>query len=194
MVERRDNLRVVVAGSEGRTARWLAAHYRKGGAAVDEIALMPGLDIDRAVAGIGEGPVDLLIVADDEAPPDRGIANLTREDLRAGFDRLTFAPFRIAALLRPQVAAAHGTIALLTRHAATMEHRDAAGRYLERPFRAAAHALWRCFSIEWQADGIDCLLIAVREPELERVPSAIAKAVRQVPTVLTDVSGATLSW
>jgi hypothetical protein len=162
MVGLSEDFRVVVAGTEGRTARRLAEHYRQGGAAVDEIVLAPGVDIDRAVAGIGEGPVDLLIVADDEAPPDRGVANLTREDLRAGFDRLTFAPFRIAALLRPQVA--------------------------------AAHALWRCFSIEWQADGIDCLLIAVREPELARVPSAIAKAVRQVPTVLTDVSGATLSW
>jgi NAD(P)-dependent dehydrogenase (short-subunit alcohol dehydrogenase family) len=188
------NLRVVVAGSEGRTGKRLAEHYRQSGGAVDEIALTPGIDIDRAVAAIGQGPVDLLIIADDEAPPDRGVSNLTREDMRAGFDRLTFAPFRVAALLRPQLAAAHGTVALLTRHSATMEHRDRAGRYLERPFRAAAHALWRCFSIEWQADGINCLLIAIRDPEVELVPRAIGEAVPQVPASLKDVVGATLPW
>jgi hypothetical protein len=75
-----------------------------------------------------------------------------------------------------------------------MEHRDRAGRYLERPFRAAAHALWRCFSIEWQADGINCLLIAIRDPEVELVPRAIGEAVPQVPASLKDVVGATLPW
>ena len=56
-----------------------------------------------------------------------------------------------------------------------MEAQDPAGRYLDRPFRALAHPLWRSLSVEWRPDGISCRPIALDRPDTH--PVTIASAI-----------------
>ncbi len=90
--------------------------------------------------------------------------------------RLTFLPFRPAALLQPQPSAAKGRVVLLSRTDARMEVPDRTGRYLERPFRAAAHTLWRCLSVEWRDAGISVGLVAI-DPNAAPPVAELARAI-----------------
>lgn len=169
---------VTIVGTEGALGRRLAARYRGLGDSVRETALRPGADLESIAAELGKAPIDVLIFADDYSPPDRDAVSVTRAELEAGLERLAFAPFRLAGLLRSALAAdGGGKLVLLSRAAASMEHRDRTGRYLERPFRAAAHALWRCLSIEWRKSGIECLVVALDDPAdgdtVARLPQTI---------------------
>jgi len=173
-------MRVTIVGTEGRLGHSLAALYREDGHVVREIALRPNTSADAIVERIAGEPIDLLIFTDEYEAPDRRIADVTRAELRAGLERLTFMPFRIAALLRPALAAGDDPkLVLVTRRSATMEHADIAGRYLERPFRAAAHQLWRCLAVEWREFGIDCRVVAIDDPQddaaMGRLPRIIAE-------------------
>jgi NAD(P)-dependent dehydrogenase (short-subunit alcohol dehydrogenase family) len=185
---------IVIAGSGGLAAR-LAAHYRGHGATVVEVAF-DGPEPEQAASAIA-GPIGLLVVADafDSAPDT--VTELTRAQLAAASHRLTYLPFRIAAILKPQLAAAGGRAVLITDPAARMIATGSASPYLDRPFRAGAHALWRCLSVEWRADGISCGLVGL-EPgwaESAEVVAVIAtEDAGHFPVEMTDTEGRVLGW
>lgn len=181
-------MRVTIVGTEDGLGRALGARYREDGHVVREIPM--------AADAIADEPIDLLIFADAYEAPDRRIADVTRAELRAGLERLTFTPFRMAALLRPALAAGdEPKLVLVTRRSATMAHADTAGRYLERPFRAAAHQLWRCLAVEWREFGITCRVIAIDDPRdgaaIGRLPRIIAE---DGAAEFADDRGRPLGW
>ena len=189
-------MRVTILGTDGELGRSLGACYREAGHVVREIPLPPNGDAEAAVAGMSEAPIDLLIFADEYDAPDRRIADVTRAELRVGLERLAFIPFRLAALLRGALAAGDDpALVLVTRRSARMEHTDTAGRYLERPFRAAAHQLWRCLAVEWHEFGIDCRVIAIDDPQddaaVARLPEIIAAP---GAAAFVDDRGRALGW
>jgi NAD(P)-dependent dehydrogenase (short-subunit alcohol dehydrogenase family) len=184
---------VVIAGSDSPVGAALVAHYRALGSGVSEMPLEG--DYAEAAAAVTD-PVDLLVIADGIVPPARRLAELERHQLAATMQRLTYRPFHIATLLRPLLTEAHGTMVLLTRRAATMTTPDPDGRYLDRPFRAAAHQLWRSLSVEWKGDGISCRLIALDRPDTHPVSIASAIAAEGVegPVVMTGLGGEVIGW
>jgi NAD(P)-dependent dehydrogenase (short-subunit alcohol dehydrogenase family) len=184
---------VVVAGSDSPVGAALVAHYRALGSGVSELPLEG--DYAEAAAAVTD-PVDLLVIADGIVPPDRRVAELERHQLAATMQRLTYLPFHIATLLRPLLAEATGSMVLLTRREATMESPDPTGRYLDRPFRAAAHQLWRSLSVEWKGDGISCQLLALDRPDTHPVTiaSAIAAETTDGPVVMTGLEGDVVGW
>ncbi|MGV3490393.1 MAG: hypothetical protein ACO1OG_03640 [Devosia sp.] len=185
---------VVVAGS-GVVAVELLRWYRESGA--DVFGVDFGTLIEPQAASI-TGPIDLLVIADDFEPARGKVATLTRGAMGPAMRRLTYLPFALAALLKPQLAKAQGRVVLLSRTDARMEVPDAAGRYLERPFRAAAHTLWRCLSVEWRDAGISAGLVAI-EPGSAPVVAELADAIvgddeAPFPVELVDVQGKVLGW
>jgi len=187
-------LHVVIAGSESATGAALADLYRNSGARVSALPLDG--DAEPATAGLADGPIDILIFADDFRAPRRRAAELRRTELEAGLERLAFKPFHVANTLRPALAAVHGKLVLLTRSDAGMTVQDRTGAYLERPFRAAAHALWRCLSVEWQPE-ITCLTLALdNPPEIDAGLLATIAAAKNPPegSPLLDRTGETLPW
>jgi NAD(P)-dependent dehydrogenase (short-subunit alcohol dehydrogenase family) len=144
-------------------------------------------------------PIDLLIFTDDYAGDDADAPGAARTELATALQRLVYTPFRLAVLLHPGLVAGTGKLILLSRASAGMEQPNDAGRFLERPFRAAAHALWRCLSIEWRDSGVRCGLIALGNPldseEIQRLPKTIAGAgLDDSPVALGDSAGNRLGW
>ena len=185
---------VVVAG-DGPLAAALAGWYRDGGARVAEVSFSRELEAQlRPVTG----PVDLLVIADGFEPERGSVEAIDRAQLGDAMHRLTFLPFRLAALLQPQLSAAKGRVVLLSRADARMEVPDGTGRYLERPFRTAAHTLWRCLSVEWRDAGISAGLVAI-DPNAAPPVAELARAIaggedEAFPVELTDTSGRALGW
>ena len=185
---------VVVAG-DGPLAAALAGWYRETGAKVADLSFDHDLEVQlRSVTG----PVDLLVIADGFEPEPGSVASFDRQQLGAAMHRLTFLPFRLAALLQPQLSAAKGRVVLLSRSDARMEVPDRTGRYLERPFRAAAHTLWRCLSVEWRDAGISVGLVAIdpnAAPPVAELALAIAGGGDEPsPVELIDTAGRALGW
>jgi len=184
----------IVIGGSGELARSLACVYREAGAEVLEVDFE-----DELVHQLSQVPaqVDLLVIADDFDPPAGAVAGLSRNMLAHAMHRLSFMPFRLAALLQPGLAAAGGSAVLLTCADARMDVVDSAGRYAERPFRTAAHALWRCMSVEWQDAGIHIGLIGLDSfsPDLKLLMTSIAHTANAKGAVeLEDIAGKTLGW
>jgi NAD(P)-dependent dehydrogenase (short-subunit alcohol dehydrogenase family) len=170
---------VVIAGN-GERADQLAAYYRQRGSTVAVVSF------------------DLLVIADDFDPEVHSISEVSRGDLAAAMHRLVYWPFHTAAAFKPRLAAAGGRVVLLSATTARMEHVDTAGLYLDRPFRTAAHALWRCLSVEWHADGITCGIVGLdhgRPRAIEELAAAIAGGPDEAfPVELTDIGGRRLGW
>lgn len=190
--------RVAVVGAESAAGRMVAASYAKRGSLVREVRA-EGQTPAAIATALGDAPIDVLVFADAFLPPDRDPAAITRSELREGLERLTYLTFRVANLMRPLLANDSGKLVLITRTTAAMDRADPAGRYLERPFRAAAHALWRCFSIEWRDSGIACLVVALDDPddatEIARLPAVIASTADGKDGVrMVDSRGAVRSW
>jgi NAD(P)-dependent dehydrogenase (short-subunit alcohol dehydrogenase family) len=142
-----------------------------------------------------DSPVDLLIVADGHTAPRAHATNIVRGDFVASLGRLTFTPFRLANLVRPYLSPA-ARLVLLTRSDARMTVPDTNGAYLDRPFRAAAHALWRCMSVEWRKDGIVCALVAIDHPaDSDRLIDLLpVLPIDSAGCQLRDVNGSVLDW
>jgi NAD(P)-dependent dehydrogenase (short-subunit alcohol dehydrogenase family) len=184
---------VVIAGT-GPTATSLVDWYRASGAEVVTVDLAQ--ELAPQIAAVG--PLDLLVVADDFEPARGPVATLDRASMGPAMHRLTYLPFSLAALLKPQLAEAQGRLVLLSRADARMEVPDAAGRYLERPFRAAAHQLWRCLSVEWRDAGITAGLVALDSTAMRPVEQLVdaigGRDVEPFPVELTDLEGHVLGW
>lgn len=163
----------LIIGTEGALGRALAAQYRALGYDVSAIAIAP--DATEPPALQLQRPIDLMILADDVEETVTGAAGADRDRLRAGLRRLTYLPFTLAVTAKPALAAASGRLVLASRTSAAMTAPDPTGRYLQRPFRAAAHALWRCLAVEWQALGIACCVVAIDDPTAD-LPALIAAA------------------
>lgn len=179
-----DARRVLVAG-EGALAEALAVHYAGHGWRVERLAAADG------------DPLDLCVLADDRQPDLARLDGLSRNQLAASLERITYAPFQVAATSRRRLSAASGRLVLLSSASARMEQPDPDGAYLDRPFRVAAHALWRCLSVEWAADGISVTLLGLEQAvpvELERLVAAIAVQDTGKLVELRDVLGARLGW
>jgi len=183
--------RIVVMGAEGPLGRAVAARYADLGHDVMPLRITTAADIEAAVAALGNLPIDLLVCADDFHALPTPAEAVARHELQQGLMRLAFLPFRVAALLRPRLVAAGGKLVLLTRADAVMTAPDPSGRYLERPFRAAAHQLWRSLAAEWPKDGVACVLIAIDTPHAAELPAAIAGAKNGT---LVDAAGQELGW
>lgn len=187
---------VVVAGS-GRLMAGLVEHYRGAGAQVAELRFDDGSKPELAAMDIAE-PIDLLVVVDAFRAPGHAVADLTRAELAASMQRLTYLPFRIAAILKPQLAAGGGRAVLITDPDARMIATGSTSPYLDRPFRAAAHALWRCLSVEWQPEGIACGIVVVdhsRDLQIEAIARAIdGQGDVAFPVEIIDVEGKVLGW
>jgi NAD(P)-dependent dehydrogenase (short-subunit alcohol dehydrogenase family) len=187
-------LHVVIAGSGSQTGAALADLYRNSGARVS--AIPADGDPEPATAHLAGEPIDILIFADDFEAPRRRATELRRGDFESGLSQLAFRPFRIANILRPALAAGHGRLVLLSRSDAGMTIPDRSGAYLERPFRAAAHALWRCLSVEWQPE-ITCVTIALDSPpEIDAGLLATIETATNPPegSPLLDRAGNVLPW
>lgn len=183
---------VLVAGTG---AEGLAAFFSERGARVDHIDLAAPLE--PAVLQ-NEDPLDLCVIADDLTPSRGPLSALSRDALADSLARLTVLPFRLAVAIRPRLAASGGRLVLLTSIEARMQHGDAVGLYAERPFRAAAHALWRCLSIEWADEGIGLGLVAL-DPETRHDIAGLARTIAGEgpsfhPVELTDAAGQRLGW
>ncbi len=177
-------MNVVIAGIETAIGASFAARYRALGANVSNDEAAPET-------------VDLLIVADGFVAAARKATDIRRPEFEAGLASLTYRPFALANQLRPQLTASSGKAVLITRTLAGMTIPDSAGHYLERPFRAAAHALWRTMSVEWQPDGIACAIIAI--DDASEVDTAITTIAAMVTPplefcVLTTAEGQPLGW
>jgi NAD(P)-dependent dehydrogenase (short-subunit alcohol dehydrogenase family) len=187
---------VVIIGIESAIGAAVAGLYRSAGARVMGASL--DRDVEAKAAALGNDPIDILIFADAFTAPSCRATELKRGDFEAALSQLAFAPFRLANLLRPALAANSGArLVLLTRSAAAMTHPDPNGAYLVRPFRAAAHALWKSMSVEWQTQGIDCLVIAIDDAtEADAALLATIDATKVPPEgcVLMDRHGKTLGW
>jgi NAD(P)-dependent dehydrogenase (short-subunit alcohol dehydrogenase family) len=193
-------LRIVVVGTEGQLGQRLAAYYSEKAGDVVQIALAGDRNLESIAAELGEKSLDLVIFADDYEPPDHDANAVERPGLWAGLERLAYVPVRLASLMRPALAVnGGGKLVLLSRTSAIMEHRDGRGRYLERPFRAAAHMIWRCLSIEWHKNDIQCIVVALDDPAdavvISRLPETIAAAqAERQGTMLIDGFGKPLPW
>ena len=192
--------RIVVVGTEGQLGQRLAAIYSEKMGDVMQIALTDDRHLESIAAELGEETLDLVIFADDYRPPDHDAEAVHRPELWAGLERLAYVPVRLASLMRSALAAnGGGKLVLLSRTSAAMEHSHGSRRYLERPFRAAAHMLWRCLSIEWHKDDIQCIVVALDDTTdaamISRLPETIAaaRAARQ-GTMLIDGFGEPLCW
>jgi hypothetical protein len=200
MVTQQQSLgKIVIAGVEGPLGRHLAALYAEAGHDVVQLALEPGADPSALAAPLNDMPIGLLIFTDDYVGDDIDATKAERTELTAALQRLVYTPFRLATLLYPGLSVANGKLILLSRKNAGMEQPNDPGRFLERPFRAAAHALWRCLSIEWRDGGVRCGVIALGSPlddeELQRLPQAIADiGLGDTPVELTDAGGNRLGW
>lgn len=190
---------VVIAGTEGQLGKRLAALYSDMGHDVVSLSLQFGADLDGLAAPLRGKPISLLVFADDYSGDDNDAAWIQRADMTTALERLVYTPFRLASLLEPALAEGNGKLVLLSRASAMMEHQNDTGRFSERPFRAAAHALWRCLSIEWRDKGIRFGIVAIDDPqdqaEIELLPKAIsAIGHEKSPVTLTDVNGGSLPW
>ncbi len=183
--------RIVVIGSESALGQAVAARYAALGSDVENVPLGPTSDPDAIAASLMDRPIAVLIFVDDDAPPATPAALASREDLRSGLKRLAFIPFRLAALLKPALAGAGAKVVLLTRQTAVMTALDSSGRYLERPFRAAAHQLWRSLAAESSEGGISYLQVATDDLSVTDLPSIID---RPPNAMLVDGVGTVLGW
>lgn len=182
-----------IAGSESPIGAAIAANL-----AVRGVRVTP-LDLTSVEAGTltrePDSPVDLLIVADGHTAPRIHATDIVRSDFEAGLARLTFAPFRLANLIRPYLSPA-ARLVLLTRSDARVTVPDVNGAYLERPFRAAAHALWRCLSVEWREHGIVCAIVAMDHPtDADRLIDLLGGlSSDSAGCQLHDLSGKIVDW
>jgi len=185
-------LRILVIGGADGLAGQVGSLFRARGA----VAEVQPISVVGA-GSLGPEALDILIFADDTDAPDRRPEEVSRREMQTAARRLTYEPFRIASLARPLLREAGGKIVLLTRTDACMEHEDRRGRYLERPFRAASHNLWRCFSCEWRAEGIETTVVALApRQDLSHEFVDLIRAYRTPDSgvELIDPEGRVLGW
>lgn len=189
--DRRSNRRIVIVGAGSALGRRLRDAYAGDGHEIIAVELTGSLE--EAAAACGVEPIDRLIFADD-MDLDAPISTAGRPEMRDALYRLTFAPFRLATLLRPAVAAAKGCVVLYSRTASLMQREPAEGRFVDRPFRAAAHALWKCLEVEWRDDAVRLWIVAVRHPgDLAPVATAAFHEMGSAG-LLVDEAGSPLRW
>lgn len=191
--------RIVIVGTESELGRQLADMYNFGSTDVVSIALTGQDDLENIADFCGKSPISLLIFADGRDQAGTPLSATLRSEMRETLCRLTYIPFRLATLLRPALAAACGSVVLLTRTTAQMERPDEQGRFSDRPLRAAAHALWRCLSIEWREDDIGFVAIALSNrsnqvPMPPRPDMIEAAVMRDARMLLVDGNGVSLPW
>ncbi len=188
-------MRVTIIDTESALGAALAAEYATAGHDVRSVAWSDDATPEAVAAALGNLPIDRLVFCDAIDPPDRTAEAVGRAELGAALARLTALPFRLAALLRgPLAAGTEPRLVLVSRRSATMETEDGSGRYLERPFRAAAHALWRCLSVEWGPAGIACRIVALDDPDDRAAVAALPTVIEAASVDLVDGTGAPLGW
>lgn len=189
--ETRSKCRIVIVGADSALGRDLCQKYANDTNEVIAIESTGGR-LEDVAAACGDAPVDLLIFA-DALDMDAAISTAGRAEMRDLLYRLTYAPFKLAALLRPAVAAAKGSVLLCSRETALMQREAVAGCFIDRPFRAAAHALWKCLEVEWRGDDIRMMIVALRDSS--DGASVMIEAGRDAGAgLLVDAGGAPLGW
>jgi NAD(P)-dependent dehydrogenase (short-subunit alcohol dehydrogenase family) len=186
--------RIVLVGADGDFSLRLSQLY--GGDMVDLTMVdLSKQSLEDAAAACAIHPIDVLIFADD-LTANQDFANYGDAELRELLYRLTYAPFKLATLLRPAVAAAEGHIVLYSRTSALMDRVQDGGRPADRPFRAAAHALWKCLQVEWRDDNIQLLIVAVDDPSMLCSKSSllIGDASQSPAPLIVDANDVALPW
>lgn len=184
---------VAIAGIESSIGAAIAANLVARGVSVTPVDLT-SIEADT-LSRVPDSPVDLLIVADGHTAPRVRATDIVRSDFEASLGRLTFAPFRLANLIRPHLSTT-ARLVLLTRSDARMTVPDVDGAYLERPFRTAAHALWRCISVEWRKDGVVGAIVAIDHlSDADRLIDLLPELPTDGPGCkLHDIDGRVLDW
>jgi NAD(P)-dependent dehydrogenase (short-subunit alcohol dehydrogenase family) len=188
-------LRVVIAGAASPVGVAMARAYEARGASVESLDLDANLNTEAE--RLGADKIDVLVFADDLSARSGPISSVKRSAFAPAVRQLVFAPFRAANLLRGAVAGHAGKVVLLSRRTVPMTVADDEGHYLERPFRAAQHALWKCLSVEWKSLGIDCFVIALSssaDVDAGLVSTIDGVVVPADGCELIDAHGAKLPW
>jgi len=137
-----------------------------------ELRAVRGVDVARLdvaddgslevfLRNFGTTPLDLLIAnagvgTDGEKPA----AAVTREEWRAAMSVNAYAPFRLAAALRPNLERGEGRkFAAVSSLAASIASYPIFGHYAYRASKAALNSLWRSLAMEWRAAGLIGLLL-----------------------------------
>jgi NAD(P)-dependent dehydrogenase (short-subunit alcohol dehydrogenase family) len=188
----RSKRRIVIIGAESAIGQGLCEACAGG---ADEVVAIEMAEErpEEIAAACGEGAIDLLIFADD-MDVDGLLSSAGRGEMGDLLHRLVYAPFRLASLLRPGVTAAGGCVVLCSRTTSLMERVPVGGHFVDRPFRAAAHALWKCLAVEWRDDDIRLLIVALSDPRDIGTIMSLAGRDAGPRGLLVDGSGAPLSW
>ncbi len=117
--------------------------------------------LEAFVRDVGAAPLDLLIAnAGIGSGGEKPAAAVTREEWREAISVNTYAPFRLAAALRPNLERGQGKkFAAVSSLAASIAGYPIAGHYAYRASKAALNALWRSLAMEWRAAGLIGLLL-----------------------------------
>ena len=117
--------------------------------------------LEAFLRDFGSAPLDLLIAnAGIGSGGEKPAAAVTREEWREAISVNAYAPFRLAAALRPNLERGQGKkFAAVSSLAASIASYPIAGHYAYRASKAALNALWRSLSMEWRASGLIGLLL-----------------------------------
>jgi NAD(P)-dependent dehydrogenase (short-subunit alcohol dehydrogenase family) len=128
----------------------------------------------------------------------RSAAEASLDDWTAAIAANTFAPAKLAIALRAnlELGSAKKLVAI-SPLAASITHHEIDEDYAYRASKAALHAIWRSFSIEWQSLGIACLLLCSedaqspmgRSADAQTVPAAVALIRRTIAAARPEDSG-----
>jgi NAD(P)-dependent dehydrogenase (short-subunit alcohol dehydrogenase family) len=128
----------------------------------------------------------------------RSAAEASVDDWTAAIAANTFAPAKLAIALRAnlELGSAKKLVAI-SPLAASITHDEIDEDYAYRASKAALHAIWRSFSIEWQSLGIACLLLCSedarspmgRNADPQAVPAAVAVMRRTIAAAGLEDSG-----
>jgi NAD(P)-dependent dehydrogenase (short-subunit alcohol dehydrogenase family) len=139
--------------------------------------------IDALVATLAGEPIDVLIAS-------AGIAinlgarpvEVTREDFLKLQETNTYAPFALAAALKPNLLAGERKIATaMSSLMSSIGANDWGTQYTYRASKTALNALWRALAQEWKPEGITCTLlrpgmVATQMTDFKGIPVEVSVA------------------
>jgi len=140
-----------------------AAELRAVRGNVDVVRLDASDDdsLEAFLRNFGATPLDLLIAnAGIGTGGEKPASAVAREEWRAAMSVNTYAPFRLAAALRPNLERGEGRkFVAVSSLAASIASYPIFEHYAYRASKAALNSLWRSLAMEWRAAGLIGLLL-----------------------------------
>jgi NAD(P)-dependent dehydrogenase (short-subunit alcohol dehydrogenase family) len=186
----------VTAAAAGARAELAAMGENVTGLAFDQLLDASLRDL---IARIGPAALDIVLFGLGMGRRLlRSAAEVSVDDWTAAVAANTFAPAKLAIALRANLELGPAKkLVALSPLAASIAHHEIDEDYAYRASKAALHAIWRSFSIEWRSLGIACLLLcpedgqhpAGQSPDPQAVPADVAVMRRTIATAGLDESG-----